>query len=531
MSTEIPTPFRRILVAEAPVRPPGQRRARPLPCSVGVLPWSVDRSWLSILVVATFRFDPASAARPIPLEPAPPRPLRTGAPAGSPAAAASDAPADALEHTVDELPVSEAPPAWIDDFVPMRPLVDLTLSGHVELRGAGPGGVRPASSRVTRRAEIGLGDRRLSFVVRADGPGKVPLRPPFTQLAVGRPLDLRPQPCHDGSAHRYRHAEELDLTIYQAAIPELRWDIESVTGIHVAGLWPDPDAALDIELPELAPRALVDYSQPRVRRGDVRLFLDGVALDLDRSTVDVSWRGVVETAPEAHRDVDRIVVGWAPPSRWRSDPEGAWDDCLRELPRGVFHWAVEREDVTRGEDPPALTEEELVMARYRTWGHPNAAEPELPPEEAAVISAELAEQRWPRAEVLARHHVDEYTWSIEERAWAQRLASVREDPSGGPGADFTRAYRRATEALATPREAEITPAEYVALTASMTRGDPARALAAAGLGPGGLRRVDRRLRARAAADRGFAAELARLRAEEAARRDGPSAGGEQERQA
>lgn len=448
MSFEIPTPFRRILVAEAPVRPHGQRRARPFPCSLGVLPWSIDRSWLSILVVATLRFDPASAGRPIRLEPAPPRPLRIGAPGGSPAAAASDAPDDALEHTADALPVAETDPACIDDFVPMRPLVDLTLSGHVDLRG---GPVRSATSLVTRRAEIGLGDRRVSFVVRADGPGKVPLRPPFTQLAVGRPLDLRPQPCHDGSAHRYRHAEELDLTIYQAAIPEMRWDIDAVTGIHVAGLWPDPDASLDIELPELAPRALVDYSQPNVRRGDVRFFLDGVALDIDRSTVDVSWRGVVETTHEPHRDVDRIVLGWAPPSRWQSDAEGAWDDCLRELPRGVFHWALEREDVARGEAPPALTDEEHAMARYRTWGHPNAAEPELPPEEAAVISAELAERRRPRAEVLAKHHLDEYTWGIEERAWAQRLASVREDPSGGPSADFVRAYRRAAEALAAAR--------------------------------------------------------------------------------
>lgn len=168
------------------------------------------------------------------------------------------------------------------------------------------------------------------------------------------------------------------------------------------------------------------------------------------------------------------------------------------------------------------------MARYRTWGHPNAAEPELPPEKAAVIAAELAEQRWPRQEVLARHGVDEYTWGIEERAWAQRLASVREDPSGGPSADFARAYRRATEALATPREAQITPKEYVALEASMTRGDPKRALAEAGLGLAAFGRIDRRFRARAGEDKAFAAELERLRADEATRRDGPGAGAKEE---
>jgi hypothetical protein len=531
MSFELPTPFRRILVAEAPVRTPGERRARPLPCKVGVLPWSVERSWLSILVVARFRFDTSSAARPIPLEPAPPRDLQIGSSEGSQAASgdAREAP-DEGEHTVDIGPESLAPPALVDDFVPMRPLVDLTLSGHVEI-GASAHDARHSRRPVSRRAEIGLGDKRVSFVVRADGPGKIPLRPPYTQLAIGHPIDLRPQPCHDGSVHRFRHAEEFDLVAYQAAIPEMQHDLEAVTGLFIAGLWPDPEAALQIELPKLAPRALVDYSQPHVRRGDVRLFLDNIAVDIDRSMVDVTWRGLVETTPKPHLDVDRILLGWAPPSRWRSDPEGAWEECLRELPRGLFHWAIEREDVVEGKNPPELTEEELAMARYRTWGHPNAAEPELPPEEAAVIAAELAEQRWPRREVLAKHGIDEYSWGIEERAWAQRLASVREDPSGGPSVDFARAFRRATEALATPREAEITPLQYVALAASMARGDPTRALAEAGLGLAAFGRIERRFRAQAAADRAFAAELERLRTEEAARRDGPGAGVKEEKPA
>lgn len=518
MTPEIPTPFRRILVAEAPVRPPGERRARPVPCNVAVLPWSIERSWLTILVVASFRFDPASGARPIPLEPAPPRALFAPAPPGEGASPEVAAAEPALDETMDHLPSNDEAPVKIDDFVPARPLVDLTLSGHVEIRGAG------ARGAVTRRAEIGLGEQRVAFVVRADGPGKIPLRPPFTQLAVGRPLDLRPQPCHDGAAHHFRHGEDLDMTVYQAAIPELRCEVESVTGIFVAGLWPDPEAALEIELPQLAPRALVDYAQPRVNRGDVRMFLDGVAIDVDRATVDVTYRGIVETTPEPHLDVDRILIGWAPPSRWAADAEGAWDDNLRELPRGLFHWATERDDVLEGREPPALTEEELALARYRTWGHPNAAEPELPPEEAAVISAELAEQRWPRAEVLARHGVEEYAWGIEERAWAQRLASVREHPDGGPSADFARAYRKASDALATPREAQMSPAEYIEIQGAMSRGDPLRVLAGEGLGLAAFGRIDRRFRAQAAADRAFAAELDRLRAEEAARRDGPSAG-------
>ena len=45
---------------------------------IGVLPWTVDRNWLTIFVVATFRFDPSASTSPIPLEPAPPRRLHAG---------------------------------------------------------------------------------------------------------------------------------------------------------------------------------------------------------------------------------------------------------------------------------------------------------------------------------------------------------------------------------------------------------------------------------------------------------------------
>jgi hypothetical protein len=493
-----PSRWRRILVAEAPVRSPGERRGRVLPCRIGVLPWVVGRSWLTILVGATFRFDPSAAERPLRLEPVAPHPFRAG-------------------------PSAPDGPARVDDFVPMRLLVDLTLSGHVELLPLPSGALAP------RRAEIGLGERRTAFFVRADAPGRVPLRPPFTQTTHGRALDLGPQPCHDGSAHHFRHADDFDLIVYQAAIPELRYEIDEVTSIHLAGLSADPDEAIEIALPPLSPRALVEYAQSNVRRGDVRLFLDGVAVDVDRGTVDVTFRGLVETTASPHLDVDRILIGWAPPARWDKDAAGAWDEALRELPRGRFQWAVEREDVLRGEAPPPLAEEELAMARYETWGHPNAAEPELEPEQAATIAAELAEQRWPRAEVLARYGIDEYAWGVEERAWAQRLASVREEPGGGPSADFAAAFQRATDALATPREAEVTAAQYVALAARMGRGDPTRVLAEAGLGLSAFGRVDRRFRARAKGDRAFAAELERLRAEEAARQGGAAAAGEDRR--
>ncbi|MDI1480996.1 DUF2169 domain-containing protein [Polyangium sp. y55x31] len=490
-------PFRRILVAESPVRPPGERRAKPLPCHVGVLPWSVDRNWLSIFVVATFRFDRSAAHRPIPLEPAPPRRLHAG-------------------------PSAPGEPVRIDDFVPLRLTVDLTLAGHVEIVPLPSGTLGP--SALPRLAEVGLGARRLPFMVQADKPGRIPLRPPHTRTPHGREIDLGPEACHDGSRHDFLHPETFDLSVYQAGTKEISYEVDEVTSIYLAGLGPDPAAAWEIALPMYAPRALVDYSSARVRRGDVELFIDGVAIDLDQSTVDVTWRGLVETTDKPDLDVDRIVIGWAPPRRWSEDAAGAWDDVLRELPRGRFRYAVEREDAQKGEDPPALSQEELLMARYETWGHPNAAEPEMLPHEAAQVAAELAEQRWPRGEVLAKHGIDDYTWGIEERAWAQRLASVREEADGGPSAEYVRAYQRASQALATPREAEITPKEFVAIAAKMRREDPTKVLAKAGLGIAAFGRLERRFREKAAEDKAFAAELTRLAAEEEVRYEGPKLG-------
>ncbi|MRG92161.1 hypothetical protein GF068_09500 [Polyangium spumosum] len=490
-------PFRRILVAESPVRPPGERHAKPLPCQVGLLPWVVDRNWLTICVLATFRFDPSSSLSPIPLEPAPPRRLHAG-------------------------PSEPGEPARFDDFVPMRLAVDLTLTGHVEILPMPSGTLGPRLP--ARHAEVGLGDRRLRFEVQADEPGRIPLRPPYTRALHGRAIDLGPAPCHDGSRHHFQHPEDFDLRAYQAGTFEIAYEPDEVKSIYIAGLGPDPAGAMEIALPAYAPRALVDYMQPRVRRGDVRLFLDGVAIDLDQSTVDVTWRGLVETTDKPHLDVDRIVLGWAPPARWTEDPQGAWDDNLRELPRGRFRYAVTREDARKGEDPPALREEELLMARYETWGHPNAAEPEMPPHEAAQVAAELSEGRWTRAEVLARHGIDEYTWGIEERAWAQRLASVREEPDGGPSAEYVRAFQRASQELATPREAEITPEEFVEIAAKMRREDPTKVLAKAGLGIAAFGRIERRFREKAAEDKAFAAELARLVEGEETRYEGPKGG-------
>ena len=480
-------PFSRILVAESPVRLPGERRAKPIPCRVGILPWVVDRNWLTIFVSSTFRFDKASAEQPIPLEAAPPRRLHAG-------------------------PTSQDKRDPLDDFVPMRLKVDFTVLGHFD-NPPMPSGTNSGFQK-PRLVQLGLGERRLSFTIIADKPGKIPLRPPNIRTPHGREVDLSFQACHDGAVHHFRHPADFDLTVYQSAIPELQYEPDEVTSIRLEGLGADPEAKMEIALPQYTPRALVTYRQAHIKHGDVRFYLDTVIVDWDESTVHVVWRGLVETDTNPHKDVERILIGWAPEARWYGDLNHAWDDNLRELPRGRFSWAIERDDVLRDEMPPPLVEEELLMARYETWGHPNAAEPELLPHEAATIAAELAEQRWPRAEVLARHKTDDYAWGIEERAWAQRLASVRDEPEDGPGAEYVKAFRQASDALVTQREKEMTAAEFVAIEARVKRGNPMTELEKAGLGIGAYGRLERQFRSKAIADKSFAAQLDKLRTDE-----------------
>ncbi len=480
-------PFSRILVAESPVRLAGERRAKPIPCRVGILPWIVDRPWLTIFVSCTFRFDKSSAEHPIPLEFTPPRRLHVG-------------------------PTSQNEQDILDDFVPLRLKVDFTVQGHFDNPPLPSGAI--SSFQPPRLVQVGLGERRLSFVIAADKPGKIPLRPPYTRTPHGREVDMSLKRCHDGSIHHFRHPPDFDLSVYQSAIEELQYDPDDVASIRLEGLLADPEAKIEIAMPQYTPRALVNYRQASVNRGDVQLFLDTVIVDWDDSTVQVVWRGLVETTPDAHKDVDRILIGWAPAARWYADRAHAWDDNLRELPRGRFSWAIERDDVLRDEPPPPLAQQELLMARYETWGHSNAADPELLPYEAAAIAAELVEQRWPRSEVFERHGLDEYAWGIEERAWAQRLASVRDEPEGGLGADYVREFQRASEALATTREKEMSAAEFVALQIRVQRGDPMKELEKAGLGIGAYGRLERRFQAQAGADPAFAKELERLRTDE-----------------
>lgn len=100
------------------------------------------------------------------------------------------------------------------------------------------------------------------------------------------------------------------------------------------------------------------------------------------------------------------------------------------------------------------------------------AEPTTAPDPAdfplarfAALSAEIAERRMPRSEVLAASELDEQAWSAVERHWT---AAIKRDAAHGRGqlqSAYDSAYVAAVEGFRGP----ITPAEYARIVMSLER--------------------------------------------------------------
>lgn len=481
----------RILVARAPLREPGSSVAAVPPCTVGVLPWSVSSAWLSVVVKASFAFDLVTSDAPQVLRLVPPPRLHAGG-------------------LRDEREPSAG--LRVDDFVPRRPYVDLTVVGSVEVVPL------PSGALVERSLALGLGERLAQFVLAPQAAGPAPLRPPaLREVGSAEPAFIGPRPSHDGSLDDFVHDDDFDLVGYQAAHPRLAFHPKLAEGqpIVLSGVALD-GGTVRLAPPPVAPRALFDWSRPGPAPLDVPLALEGYEVDLERRVVDVAWRGFAAVEPPAHDDVDRLVIVWAEVSEWRARPGAAWAHGLRELPRGAFQWAVDREDAVRGEEPPPLDEHELTMARYESWDQVLAPEPEMPLPRYARIHAELGAAGDEREAVFTRNGITAYDWSVEERAWAQKVAtppsSTDADPGTADGVAFGEALAAAEDELA--REKALPPDAIARLAVRVERTDPRKPLEHAKLSLGAFLSLERRAQAQADADPAVRTHMERAREDE-----------------
>ncbi len=402
------------------------------------------------------------------------------------------------------------------DFIPFKPLADLLVVGHAY------GAPRPSSVGVdgnpTTVVEVSFeieGEvSRAVDVVSAGWAERIPLRPPHLRNASDQALSappVGPIATDHLLSPRPWHPPEFDYQVYNAATPEQRLpEIPCDARILLSGLSPRGPRRR-VVLPGLAPRVLCELEGYETL-AELELFCDTMVIDTDRELVTLLWRGEVPVSSQAAHEVELLIVALLP----RDEPD-AIDDALRELPRGRFFYARSAADFEPGAPPVPEVSTQLTMARYATWGSTLGPKPTIALERYAQISAELGEQREPRADTLARHDFDEDRWTLEERGWVEAIAGGGVEGEGSLAEEYGKLFVAAQERLADPAELRRTIADFARITVRMERRDPGKVLAEEKLSLSVWMRLDRRIGAAADRDEALAAELTRLLEEERAR--------------
>ncbi|MFO0616692.1 MAG: DUF2169 domain-containing protein [Polyangiaceae bacterium] len=503
--------MRRVLVGIAPIRVDGERKPVKLPFLVGVLFWHGEgEDMISVIVKATTSLHATSDDGPKFLEPrgwvisqtAPPERRIVG---------------------------STAVPRPFD-FVPSKDRCDVMLSGHVDVGAS----AMTASGLPFRAPDGSRPPIHQAFVLRAPGaaanftvttttPGRTPLVPPYVSIGGEGIAEIGPRsPRVDPVAEGFLFPRGFDYGAFSLANPRLCSDeIGPGAEITLEGLGPE---ALVVRLPKRFPRGLIDWTRTPFP-SDAGMLLDTVHIDLDAEIVDLTWRGFTIAGPNPRSAVDRVIVGFLADHEivTSKDPRERYHKLFAELPRGSFEYAWEISDVQDGKKPPPIPEEEYEMARYEALGSIEAPEPTLDLREHAMVAAELLEirmtpglttaamdERMARAEVLEKYDLDEFSWSIEERAHANRLATVPMDTEENLHVEYARHFLTAQERLAPPGETLPSPKEYASISSRLQVEQPRDVLHDAKLSLGAWMRIDRKYQEKMATDEALRDEVDRL---------------------
>lgn len=474
-----------------PGGPPPPHPGRPIRLPVGVVRWNNPSPTLSVVVKLTLTFAPGveesveDGERAVWAEPVDPQPGLSGTRwDGEPALGK-------LVHPTD--------------FVPFKRRADVLVTGHAYAHG--DAGARPDAARTVIRASLSV-DAWSRDVVAVAGAStdRIPLLPGYLKGRdeasaadptgpIASPLVVHPRRWHD---------PEFDFLRYNAASPLQRPpSIEPDAILQLVRLSPREEERT-VLLPNLLPRVIVrppDGGDPF----ELDMDCDTLAIDTDAETCTLLFRGdmPVESVETPRRR--RLVV-----SLERGDDVRSLDDILRELPRGLFHHAVEVEDVTPGAAAPPANPDELRAARAASRGYPVPPLPTLPLARYTAVRAELAEGRASRADVLRAHGVDEEDWALEERAWPHALAGQGASEGAALSAEAGRLAVEAQDALAAPDEAERTLADFARTLVLVERLGTTRGLAEARMSVPAWLRMKRRFRLLTSRDPDAKGELSRL---------------------
>jgi hypothetical protein len=438
---------RRVVVVQADGRP---RWGVHAPLSVGVTRWGDAAHPAAIVLKATFDISGPEGERRLRL--VEPRPL-------SPSIAS---------ELHDGL-------AYGSDFGFAKPRVDVLVFGHAH--AAAP------STRIPVRLRVGDWERG-AIAVAHDPTREIPLTPPHLESPAGGATEPW------GVVREDAEGESYDARRRCRAAASMQLDaLDLAAQIEIEGLSPRATRAT-FQLPGIGPRVAVDARGTTFGLLDVRC--DTLHLDTDFEQLVLIWRAELPSSIPLH-SIHRLVV-----SLEREGDPDADEAMLRGVVRGTVGFALEEDDFPGDAD-------ELEMARWEALEH--AADPELPLDRYAAITAELAEKKRPRGEVLDSHGLDERSWLIEERAWTERIGKELSSGDGTPAAALGEQILAAQSRFAGPHEPRSLE-EYarvkVALEGSET---PEMVMAEHDIALGEWLRLDRHWQSACSADPGLAREL------------------------
>ena len=377
---------------------------------------------------------------------------------------------------------SELAPAELmmaSDFVPRKSAVDVLLYGHAH--------AVQATTRIDAR--IALGEMQRSFCVVSDreqstialtddhlrdrnGEMTPPVGPAFSIALLEPVVD---------------DADSAD--IYMSAVPMMRCgsvaagDVIELMGLSARG-------KRRLRLPSMQPVLTAPALAEIVPQ---LMTCDTVWLDTDNERCVLVWRAAFDTLG----GVEQLTLGFV-------DGEG-------DLARGHFFYAAQRHDLSSEPKPDTDEADRLRMARYETLADIDGPQPSITLERYAIITAELAEQREPREDVLARHGFDEDAWLLEERGWLERMAGDALTGDATVAAQFGDLFVEAQGELARPEEHARTLSDWVTISVAIERAeDVSQALFDHDLTLAEWLRLDKRWRTACIADDALEAQRSEL---------------------
>lgn len=472
---------------EASVKgPPPPHPGREIALPVGVVRWNSPTPSISLVVKLTYSYGPHAevaedgAIWAEPVDPQPP-----------------------LSGTLWDGDPALGQLAYPTDFVPFKARADILLKGHAYPHAE----IRPEATRTVIQAGFSVDNLSRTFsVVASEATDRIPLTPPHIRDKddarpadpvgpIASPFVITPKRWHKG---------DFDYAAYNAASSSQQPPVIEPDAIITLTRLSERAAERKILLPNLVPRVFVNT--PLIAgMFEVDMDCDMLLLDTDAETITLLFRGDLFVEGVETKRRHRVIV-----SLEHTGDERDMEDILRELPRGVFHYAFEPEDALPDAPPLPASSSELTMERNETLGYPLAPPPSVSLAQYATISAELAEKRDSRVEVLRKHGIDPELWTLEERAWTDILARQGSADGGALTKEAGRLKLEAQDKLATPEESERTLADFARISALVERLGTSRGLAEAQLSVPAWLRMGRRFRGIVGRDKAKKAELTRL---------------------